>query len=172
MVNSLLYHLVIVLLPLILSNVLHMLVIKRGDLAYLNYPLYNKVFGSNKTWRGLVFVPIANAISLKVVDFVFQLNLSCPLQLGVLLGWSYMLFELPNSFVKRKLGILPGEQSHYNSLLFSLIDKTDSAFGVSLVYFLLGYVDFKYAIIIFMCSSLAHIIISKLLVQIKLKKTF
>ena len=165
-------HLIIVLLPLLLSNVLHMLVIKKNGFACLKHPISNDIFGANKTWRGFVFVPLANALILGILDVVFRLNLDNPYGLGAILGFSYMFFELPNSFMKRKLGILPGARSKANPIAWTLVDKTDSAFGVSLVYYVLGYVNFTDAIFLFIASSATHIIISQLLVQFKLKITF
>ncbi|WP_422107373.1 CDP-archaeol synthase [Winogradskyella sp.] len=170
--DSLSHHLVVVLLPLILSNVLHLLVIKSNSFSYLKHPISDQNFGTNKTWRGFIFVPMTNALILNIVDLTFNLGLTNSYGLGALLGLAYMLFELPNSFIKRQLGIRPGGQSNSNPILFSLIDKTDSAFGVSLIYYVLGYADFKSVLLLFICSSVTHVLMSKLLVQLKLKTSF
>ncbi|WP_299111172.1 CDP-archaeol synthase [uncultured Winogradskyella sp.] len=149
-----------------------MVVIKRNYFPYLKLPISKKAFGSNKTWRGFIFIPIANAIILLAIDLTSYLNIVNPLRLGLTLGIAYMFFELPNSFIKRRLRIKSGEQSQSNKILFSLIDKTDSAFGVNLIYYLMGFVNLKYAIVLFVCSSLTHVLMSKLLVRFKLKKSF
>ncbi len=170
--HSFLQHVLIVLLPLILSNVLHMLVVKYNYLKQLKYPVSKKLFGDNKTWRGVVVVPVSNALTLFCLSILFQLSLKHAFLLGFILGLAYILFELPNSFIKRRLGIQPGAAFNYKGLSYSLIDKMDSAFGVCLVYVLMGYIHYNYGILLFISSVLIHILMSKLLVAIKIKKSF
>lgn len=170
--NNFIQHISIVLLPLILSNVFHMFVVKCNYFKGLKYPISKKLFGKNKTWRGVIIVSLGNAITLLGLSVLLQLHIKNALFLGFILGLTYMLFELPNSYIKRKLGVLPGAKFNYKGMSFSLIDKMDSAFGVCLVYVLLGYINYKYGILLFICSTLIHIVISKLLVAIKLKKSF
>ncbi len=169
---SFLQHICIVLVPLIFSNVLHMIVIKRDLFQCLKQPISRKLFGTNKTCRGFVFVSFANAFLLYSINFIFDLKLAYAFYVGFMLGFAYMLFELPNSFMKRRLGIQSGEQANSNKILFSLLDKMDSAFGVNLIYFLFGYITWQYAILLFVYSSFTHILISKLLVQLNIKKSF
>nr|WP_298418330.1 CDP-archaeol synthase [uncultured Kordia sp.] len=169
---SFLQHICIVLLPLLISNVIHMLVIKKDIFQWLTYPISKKLFGINKTWRGFVFVPVMNAFVLQFINFIFSFNLDAAFYLGFALGFGYMLFELPNSFMKRRLGIQAGAQATSNKIGFALLDKMDSAFGVNLVYFSLGFIAWKYAVLLFVCSSFTHIIISQLLVQLHIKKSF
>jgi CDP-diglyceride synthetase len=57
-----------------------------------------------------------------------------PIVLGVLLGLAYALAELPNSFVKRRLGIEPGKRPPRHAAWFALLDQADSAIGCVLVY--------------------------------------
>ena len=170
--NSILPHIIIVIVPLIVSNTLHMIVVKRNLFDFLNSPISNTLFGKNKTWRGFIFIPFCNALALGLLNYSTNLTIEGSFYLGAILGLSYVLFELPNSFIKRKLGILPGEHHERYSNLFSLIDKMDSAFGVCLVYFILGYVSFNYALILFLCSSLTHMLISKILVIARIKKSY
>lgn len=170
--HSFLQHIGIVLLPLIISNVMHMIVIKNDAFQCLKRPISIRLFGVNKTWRGFVFVSFVNAFLVYSIDFIFDLKLAYAFYIGFMLGFGYMLFELPNSFMKRKLGIQPGEQAESNRILFSLLDKMDSAFGVNLIYFLAGFVDYQYALLLFVCSSCTHILFSQLLVQLNIKKSF
>lgn len=169
---SFLQHICIVLVPLIFSNVLHMIVIKKDAFQWLKHPISKKLFGTNKTWRGFVFVSFINAFLLYSINFVFDLKLVDAFFVGFILGFAYMLFELPNSFMKRKLGIQSGAQANSNKILFSLLDKMDSALGVNLIYFLLGHITYQNAILLFMCSSIIHILISQLLVKLNIKKSF
>ncbi|WP_053002344.1 CDP-archaeol synthase [Kordia jejudonensis] len=172
MMHSFLQHIGIILLPLIIANVMHMIVIKKDVFQGLTRPISTKLFGANKTWRGFVFVPFLNALLLCVLNFIFTFQLSNAFFLGFVLGLAYMFFELPNSFLKRKLGIQPGAKAASNTILFTVLDKTDSAFGVSLTYFLLGNISFQNAVLLFVCSSCTHMIISQILVQFQLKKSF
>jgi len=170
--NYLSLHLVIVLIPLILSNVLHMLVIKQNLFPGLNIPVWTNGFGANKTWRGLIYLPVVNSLILSTLNLFFVLSVESPALLGFVLGSAYMIFELPNSYLKRKIGIKSGEQHTKFGFIFSMIDKMDSAFGVALTYLLLGFIDLEFAGILFVISCLAHIIFSKLLVILKIKKSF
>lgn len=170
--NSMYIHMLIILLPLSLSNVLHMVIVKFDYFNYLKTPINIKLLGENKTWRGFIFLPLSNAFTLMLVSLSFNLNIVNPFILGFILGMAYILSEFPNSLLKRKLGIKPGETDTKFKLIFQLFDKMDSAFGVCLVYYLLGFVDFYNAILLFVICSFTHIIISKILVILRLKKNF
>ena len=165
-------HLFIVMVPLLITNVLHMWIVKHNLMSSLAIPFHELAFGRNKTWRGLLFVSIVNAFVLLLVNLVLELNIEHDFLLGGVLGISYILSELPNSFVKRRLGVQPGTISKTNSFLFMLMDKTDSAFGVTFIYFLLGYVDLQMALLLFLINCLTHILVSILLVTLKVKSNF
>ncbi len=167
--NDISPHILIVMVPLLFSNILHMIVVKYNLLNSLTIPIWTKRFGKNKTWRGLVFVTTSNTIILVLCDLFFQLNLEHPAFLGAALGMAYILFELPNSLLKRSIGIQSGERPHKHKITFTLLDKMDSAFGVTLTYFLLGYLPYQLAVLLFLINSLTHIVISQLLVMLKIK---
>jgi len=170
--NSFLQHIVIVLLPLIVSNVIHMIIIKKDLFSKLKQPISKSLFGANKTWRGFIVVPFANAFFVFLLNFWADFELQHAFFLGFILGFAYMLFELPNSFVKRRLGIQSGQHATKHTILFMLIDKTDSAFGVNLIYFLFGYISWPEALLLFAISSSTHMLLSQLLVHLHLKKSF
>ena len=165
-------HITTVLVPLIITNIGHMLVVKKNYLIILNQPISQQLFGKNKTWRGFLFVPFINAIALLFINLIVPLNLNHPALLGLILGLAYVLAELPNSLLKRSLGIQAGEQHKRFKLPFALLDKTDSAFGVALVYFALGFVSFRIGLLLFIINSLTHIILSQILVFTKIKSSF
>ena len=186
------------LIPLIVSNVLHMILVKRDGLASLKQPLHRVWFGPNKTLRGLIFVPMVNGFVYLCVNWPGGLLLShlsgsyhwaTPIPMGnlnllnVLLhqfgvgaafGLFYMVFELPNSWIKRRLGIAPGEHSLRYKWIFTLMDKTDSALGVSLIFgFTVGHqFNLQLACVFFVCATLLHFLVSGLLVISKIKKSF
>ncbi len=163
-------HLNIVVFPLIISNIIHMVLVKYDVMPFLKIPVSTRLFGQNKTWRGFIFLPILNGIITPI--FAQDISLLKAVFIGTIFGCLYMIFELPNSFFKRKMGIAPGENPVENKLLFALLDKTDSAFGVCLVYFLISDIGIAQIIQLFFISSFIHITFSMLLVSLKIKKSF
>ena len=78
------------------------------------------IFGPNKTWKGFAVMVPASGLSFLVLSVLAlrapamgqRLWALTPWQyggLGVIAGIGFMAGELPNSFVKRQLGIPPGE---------------------------------------------------------------
>lgn len=185
----------VTIIPLIISNILHMMVVKKNYLAFLNLPIHERLFGKNKTYRGFIVVPFINGILYTILNWpggllmsslnpdlnhtlsvrTSILNFDSILLLfliGTIYGIFYVGFELPNSFIKRRLGIKAGENSQKNHLFFKLIDKTDSAFGLSLFY---GYLnDFNFILMIkfFFIAAFLHVVLSVMLVAAKIKKSF
>ncbi len=170
--NMLLHHLIITAVPLAVSGVIHMIIVKMDILSGLKKPISNKWFGANKTWRGVFVMVALNALMMWFLSVIGNVNVNRPLFLGAMLGLGYIVFELPNSFMKRRLGIRPGGESTENRYLFHLIDKMDSAFGVSLLYFFLGYVDGSMASMIFVFGVGIHLILSMLLYMLRIKKEY
>jgi len=170
--NELFTHLLIVLVPLIITSTFHMVVVKKKCLSVLETPIWLEGFGENKTWRAMFFVPVTNGLCLWLISFVCGLPLAYPFLLGFTLGLSYLLFELPNSFLKRKVGIKPGSHHYQHKYLFYLLDKTDSAFGVTLIYFLITRMTLKMTLALFLINSLTHGVIAFLLLKLKLKSSF
>lgn len=114
------------------------------------------VFGGNKTWRGFAVMPLSAAVSfwaLAEVRDVLPAWLAAgmwdlpPMQyalLGLTCGFAFMLAELPNSFLKRRLGIAPGMAPRQPGLAATclIIDRIDSVLGVLLAVTLLVPVTF------------------------------
>lgn len=165
-------QILIVLVPLLLTSILHMLVVKGNWWRVFRVPIWRTGFGENKTWRGVIFVPTANAVLLWLISSLFQLHLAHPFLLGLILGLSYVLFELPNSFLKRRAGIKAGGHHREHRYLFHILDKTDSSFGVTLIYFLVSSITWKMAVALFLVNSTTHAVISLVLVKLKIKSTF
>ena len=170
--NELLTHLLIVLVPLIITSTFHMVVVKKKCLTVLEIPIWREGFGENKTWRAMFFVPLTNGLCLCLISSSAVCRLDYPCLLGFTLGLSYLLFELPNSFLKRKAGIKPGSHHHRHKYLFYLLDKTDSAFGVTLTYFIITGITLKMTLALFLINSLTHGAIAFLLLKLKLKSSF
>jgi hypothetical protein len=165
-------HVLIVLVPLILTSILHMLAVKENWLKVSKIPIWRTGFGENKTWRGVIFVPSANALFLSFISSIFQLHLAHPFLLGLILGLSYLFFELPNSFLKRKAGIKAGGHHRDHKYLFYILDKTDSSFGVTLTYFLVTGITLRMALALFLINSTTHAVIAFVLVKLRIKSSF
>ncbi len=143
--------------PVILAGIFNMIFCKLKILRSIQVPMDggrtlsdgNRIFGDNKTWKGfvgyLIFGTLFTVIwgaairntSLNSLDFFYINNvnkLAFNLLIGVLLGLAYALFELPNSFVKRRLGITPGKPATgIKKAIFVFVDQADSIFGCALV---------------------------------------
>ena len=170
--KELLNHIVIVIVPLVISNSLHMVVVRKNMFAMTNEPIWDWGFGKNKTWRGFVFVPAINAVIVTILVQAIPLKLESPMMVGFVLGIAYMLAELPNSFLKRRVGILPGEHHGGFSLAFSVLDKTDSAIGVVLTYVLMGHATWQTGMWLLLISASTHAFVSLLLVAMRIKSAF
>ncbi len=101
----------------------------------------SRVFGANKTLRGFVvmvpaaavsFAGLAAAIGDPAQAGLWRLTTAGYAWLGACAGLGFMAGELPNSFMKRQLGIRPGA-SPRNRLAASahfVADRIDSGIGM------------------------------------------
>jgi hypothetical protein len=123
-----------VFLPVLGAPVAHGPVL-RSDLAPgLKRPICARLFGENKTWRGALVMTTGTTLAAvtlarvpayrrRLPEPVTDVN---PVIVGALLGFASWIGELPNSFIKRRIGIPPGEQLHSPvGLLFSIVDQAD-----------------------------------------------
>jgi CDP-archaeol synthase len=111
-----------------------------------------RIFGDNKTWRGLmVMIPATGAAFALLAGLrplapgawsrgLWPLDQMTYCWLGLWAGMGFMVGELPNSFLKRRLDVGPGlAPSHPGLRLMCLIlDRIDSIAGafVALVLFI------------------------------------
>jgi hypothetical protein len=162
---------ILIIIPLIISNVIHMVVVKNNYLSGLAIPLSVSLFGANKTYRGLMLVPLFNLIFMFILAKLTSDD-SFRLLHGFLFGMAYVLSELPNSYLKRKMGIASGETAINNKILFQFLDKFDSAFGVTLLAFWIYDLALPVGFLLLFFSGGVHIIFSLLLVKLKFKRSF
>ena len=109
--------------------------------GFLRKPIHQKWFGENKTWRGLLLEPLLAVPAVWAMQrwemrvgnesLVSFLSVS-PVLLGVFLGSARILGELPNSFLKRRLGIAPGTHPRRGRLWIALYDQADSTIPISI----------------------------------------
>ena len=128
-------------LGLFLAGVIEAFLWKTKVFKLLNTPIQTQWFGANKKWRGLISLPIATIASVYLLHFIeiipvpkntilfSNFNL---LEFGFLVGFIFNLSELPNSFIKRRLNIPPGDE---NNKLFYFIDHMDSTYGVLILWY-------------------------------------
>ncbi len=101
-----------------------------------------RIFGDNKTWRGLIAIVPAVALAFvafrlffaifgDLLDGLWNLTILQFAALGCFVGVGFMLGELPNSFIKRQFDIPPGGQPKqpFVSRLGFLVDRFDSILG-------------------------------------------
>ena len=130
-------------LGLFLAGVIEAFLWKTSVFQALNIPIQSQWFGANKKWRGLVSLPLAMLISFYLLHWVETLIPSIPQNVilfsdfnlvwfGLLVGLVFNLSELPNSFIKRRLAIPPGDES---SKLFYFVDHMDSTYGVLILWY-------------------------------------
>ncbi|NBV41520.1 hypothetical protein EBR96_01960, partial [bacterium] len=121
-----------------------MVAVRNGWLKRLAIPISPSVFGPNKTYRGLVLMPLLSTIGAYLTDTALRL-LNSPHSilfqnwpvglLGFCVGLLYILGELPNSFLKRRFhipaGQIPAGIYGYFTIFF---DFADSLLPVSFFY--------------------------------------
>jgi len=126
-------------------------------------------FGDNKTWRGLLLMPVAVGLSFLIVAYApivagFSPQSPWPIPgfllffLGAWAGLAYMLAELPNSFLKRQLGIEAGERpnSRLEQRLCLFADQADSVIGALLAIVLFAPVPWSAWAVILTIGPLLH----------------
>jgi CDP-diglyceride synthetase len=174
--------------PVILAGVGNMVYMRLPWHAFLMRPMDGGlvlpdgrcVFGENKTWKGFFGMIVLCALAMGAVKL---LHLAWPpldrfslipyyayrpgwvvLGYGALWGLGYVLFELPNSFMKRRLNIAPGSNTAGGpKLLFTCIDQADSALGCTLFMYLFYQPPWWVGACIFLAGSLVHYLVNVLL---------
>ena len=98
-----------------------------------------RLFGANKTIRGFVVMVPAAAASFALFGTLtptsvglWDLSTSSFAALGAMAGFGFMAGELPNSFVKRQLGIVPGAAPLRRTAASAqfVADRLDSGVGM------------------------------------------
>ena len=134
--------------PLVVGGFLQSLVLRFALFPGLVVPLDlggkfrgKRVFGDNKTLRGLLVMVLGAVVGMAAQSIVYSFGLFRrislfdyaqvnPVWAGTALGLGFILGELPNSFLKRQCGIAPGGQGMGSLFwLFSLLDQIDSVVG-------------------------------------------
>ncbi len=180
--------------PLMLGGITNMLFTKTKIYKNNKYPIDMKIrlwdgkrlFGDNKTYIGflsmVIFVVlyqvlwglICNILNINGLNTWYKLHqnkLDKNIVIGLYTGIIYMLCELPNSFVKRRLDIPDGKTVEgLKGAVFFIIDQIDSLIGVFIylaVYSNLSYNDYLLYVFI---GGVTHITINIVLHRLKVRK--
>jgi CDP-archaeol synthase len=123
-----------VFLPVIGAPIAHGPVLRWDLAAALRRPISRQLFGENKTWRGAIVMTAGTTLAAVALARVpaYRRRLpepvadANPVVVGGLLGLASWIGELPNSFLKRRIGIPPGEQLRAPAgVLLSVFDQAD-----------------------------------------------
>ena len=121
-------------------------------------PISKKMFGKNKTWRGLIVAILTGGIVFWVQKILFNAGFvslafidyhDFPLYYGFLLGIGAILGDLVKSYYKRKVGIKPGD-----SWLF--FDQEDFVIGAFLFSFFYYVPPIEIVFTLFLVSPFLH----------------
>jgi CDP-2,3-bis-(O-geranylgeranyl)-sn-glycerol synthase len=139
----------LVIAPVLVAGVAHSIVIHGDLVSTLARPLDGgrtlrgrRLFGANKTWRGPIVMAATTAVGALALAEVSPRFLGAQvgddgrgraLLFGLALALGYSLAELPNSLVKRQLGVAPGGRSRTHASAQYLFDQLDSVLGVVVV---------------------------------------
>ena len=179
----------------IIAGVLNMIFVKLPVLSELSKPIDRgrclsdgmRLFGDNKTWKGfwgmVAFGGIAQVIwsavccSIPALAEKNQLiaahgsSLAANLCAGLLFGLAYALFELPNSFIKRRLGIKAGKTDKgIKGALFYVIDQIDSLIGVVLCLSLLCTISFAQYWLYILVGFFTHSAVNLILYALRIRR--
>ena len=91
--------------------------------------------------------------------------------LGVLLGLAYAAAEIPNSFIKRRMGVAPGETPERFALFFVMVDQLDSTIGCLLIYVFLLQMPMLTLASTFFIAPVIALLVKQILFVLGLKKT-
>ncbi len=168
----------LLLVPLIVGGILHMIAVKADVLSYFKMPIHQRWFGQNKTWRGFIVMPLATLPGVLLAQKLESFSeLNAPLLvnqsswiLALALGIGYCLAELPNSFLKRRMGIREGQTSDSYKWLFVILDQADSAFGCMVAYALLIPISVTSVILTIVFGTAIHLLINISLYQVGIRK--
>ncbi len=151
-----------------------------------NFRDKKRIFGDHKTWKGFIGYIYFNIIFAVIFSYIwhytklehlnfFYINhsntLTYNLLIGFLLGLFYALFELPNSFIKRRLDITPGKTiKGKKKILFIILDQADSVFGVALVVWMFYPIGIWIYLLYILIGTVTHLIINMMLYFMHLRK--
>ena len=133
-------------------------------LNFLNDPVHEKLFGKNKTWRGLVVASITGLIvfwlqkvaymngfvNLAIIDYA-----DFSIMFGFMLGFGAILGDLVESYYKRKAEIPPGKP-------WPVFDQLDFVIGGIVGSFFFYVPPAEVVLVLMVASPLLHLIVNRI----------
>jgi hypothetical protein len=181
------------LMPAILAGILNMAWVKTPMMCSWAKPIDGgrtmrdgrRIFGDHKTWKGfagmvglgaicgLAWGALTSSTGLAPYNLFQTAHAPTPewnAATGALLGLAYGLFELPNSFLKRRVGITPGK-THGGAwtILFVVLDQIDSVIGCALVFAATTSISLAMVVGIIVVGGVTHVVLNLLLYAAKLR---
>lgn len=180
--------------PLILAGIFNMIFTKTHFYKKHKHPIDNnkilkdnkRIFGDNKTWIGFISMILfycifqvlcgilCNHFNINTYNELYNIQSNTilfNLIFGLIAGFVYMILELPNSFIKRRINIPSGKTvSGIKGILFFIIDQIDSLIGVMLLLTLFSNIGFIGYIRYLFIGAITHILINLILYLLKVRK--
>jgi hypothetical protein len=145
-----------------------------------------RIFGENKTVAGFFGMVVFAAGTYTVIGIIAQ-HIEVPFQFKSILpettkqwaatgtwsGFCYMLFELPNSFVKRQFDIPPGHipNNRLGRFLVLVVDEVDSVLGATIATALIFPLGLKFIGFSLIGGMIIHRLFNFLLVWTGIKRS-
>ena len=166
--------------PILIAGIVHVAVITLDLAPALARPIDGgrrwrgqPLLGRNKTWRGFLVMPAATAFTVAGQQAVAQrsrrLARLAPLaaaappawMVGAICGATYVLAELPNSFIKRRLGIAPGTSAPQARLAQYVVDQIDSVIGCAVATRMLYRIENRDAAASALVGAVCHVAVER-----------
>ena len=180
-------------LPVIIGGVFNMLFVKIKALSFLKVPVDGgkslngkRIFGNSKSLLGFIGMMLGTAIAailwgvflkymeLEHYNLIYKNypNTVCfNLLSGALFGFAYMLFELPNSFIKRRFDIDAATRGRFPANIATFVyDQIDSMIGVMLVLAIFAELSFMQYILAVLLGGITHVAVNMILILFKVRK--
>ncbi|HRR76185.1 MAG TPA: CDP-archaeol synthase [Ruminococcus sp.] len=183
------------LMPVVIAGAANMIFTKTSLYRTHNSPMDGgkifhdgkRILGDNKTWAGFFGMIAATVIAqvfwgmltsssdalssrnelYKCFDNTLLFNTAA----GAIFGLAYVLCELPNSFIKRRINIEPGRTAQgFKGLMFFMIDQIDSLLGVVLILALFSGLTVSQYIQYILLGALTHIALNTILYALKIRR--
>ncbi len=187
-------QLYITVLSAIVAGIINSIFCKSNLLLKLKAPIdlnknfvdKKRIFGDNKTWKGLIGYIFFNIVCSIIFGWIWKIakiehlnffyinhenTIVFNILIGFLLGLFYAIFELPNSFLKRRLDISPGKTSKgFKKVFFIILDQADSIFGIALVVWMFYPLGIGIYLLYILVGTITHLLINMLLYFLHLRK--
>lgn len=188
------FEVLLAIMVIVIAGTLNMVFVKLPVLNFLKKPMDfgacmsdgKRIFGDNKTWKGFIGMCFWTAVIFALFTALaktsdgfnqwawFPYRTYTPPQsllYGALWGLGYVAFELPNSFIKRRLDVKPGKRAHGAwKGFFIFVDQADSAVGCCAAVYLFHNPPFFDIVLLFFLGVGIHFMMNVILYLLGLKR--